>query len=321
MESRIVVVGSITVEMSIKSQRFPIPGETVLASNFVVYPGGKGALQAMAAARLGGRVTLLGQVGPDMYGSEIKQKLASAGIDTTLIHTHSRTATGLTATLFNGYNQSQRVSVPGANDAFSVKQLEKHQACLASARVVLLQLDIPLATVMAAAEIAAQGGALVILDPSPPERMSDELLRRVNYLTPNEMDLAALTGAPLEDLPRALAVGKANELRARGARGVIVKLGLQGALLVTENLQHLWRPRVSHRGNVTTAGDVFNAALAVGLAGGRSELAAGRFAEMAATCAACPLGTPPSLPTREEVEKRLKERPRPSHRPAPSGPV
>ena len=239
-----------------------------------------------------------------------------AGIDTTLVQTHSRTATGLTATLFNGVGQTQRVSVPGANASFSVKQLEKHRSCLASARVVLLQLDIPLATVIAAAEIASQGGATIILNPSPPEKMPEELLRHVDYLTPNEMDLATLTGAPLEDLPRALAVGKANEMRALGVRKVIVKLGLQGALLVTENLQHLWRPRISHRGDVTVAGDVFNAALAVGLANGRSELAAGRFAEMAATCAAFPPGAPPSLPNREEVEKRLKERPRSSHRPA-----
>jgi ribokinase len=265
MAAPIVVVGAVSVDLGLKVQRFPAVGHTVAGSHLALYYGGKGALQASACAKLGGRVALVAQVGVDPFALRLKKHLATNGINVSQIHRLPRQATGFNATLINSAGQCQEVRVPGANALFTPVRLESARPLLESARLVLLQLDLPLATIEAAARIAKKAGAVVILDPTPPQDLSDEFLRLIDYLTPGEAELAFLTGAPLDDLPRLHAVHKANEMLARGAKKVIVKMGLQGALLVTGNLQHLWRPHSLHRADVTAAGDTFNAALAVAL--------------------------------------------------------
>jgi len=306
MAAPIVVVGAVSVDLGLKVERFPAAGQTAAASNLAIFYGGKGALQACACAQLGGRTALIARVGQDAFAARLKKLLATTGINVSQVRRLPRHRTGFAATVINNSGQALHVSVPGANRAFTADQLEAARPLLTAARVVLLQLELPLATVKAAARIAKKAGALVILDPTPARELPNDLLRLIDYLTPGEAELAFMTGAPLDDLPRLHAVHKASEIVARGVKKVIVKLGPQGALLVTENSQHLWRPQSMHRSDVTLAGDTFNAALAVAVAAGKSELTAGRFASIAASCVVTHPGMPLQFPSLAEVEKRWK---------------
>ncbi len=308
MAAPIVVVGAVGVDFCLKVQRFPAAGQITAASNLSISYGGKAALQACAGARLGGKMALVAHVGDDAFAPRLRKLLATNGINVSQVRRQPHQTTGFTATVIAKSGQLQQVRVPGANGLFTAARLESARPVFTAGSIVLLQLELPLDTVEAAARIAKSAGAVVILDPTPPRELSSEFLRHIDYLTPGEAELAFLTGAPLDDLPRLHAVYKATEMLSRGVKKIIVKLGLQGALLVSENLQHLWRPHSVHRGDVTMAGDTFNAAFAVALAAGESELVAGRFASIAAACTVHHPGLPPQLPTLAEVERRWKRR-------------
>jgi len=170
---------------------------------------------------------------------------------------------------------------------------------------VLLQLEIPMTTVEAAARMAKQADAVVILDPAPAQPVSDDLLSVVDYLTPNESELAILTGTPPRELTRNAAAQLAGKLRARGTKNVIVKMGAQGALLVGGRQEHFWPALKLVAVDTTAAGDAFNAAFAYALAEGKSEIEAGKFATAAAACSVTKAGAQPSMPTRAEVEALL----------------
>jgi len=202
MDSHIVVVGSLNADFVINLARFPVPGETVISNDFALFPGGKGANQAYAAARLGANVSLVGQVGNDVHAQWLKQHLASAGVNVSHVHQDGQDGevpSGMAVVTIDASGQNQIVVVPGANGAFGVERLERSRDLIASARFVLLQLEIPLETVTAAARIAKAAGALVILDPAPARVIPDDLLALVDYLTPNETELAILTGSPFDD--------------------------------------------------------------------------------------------------------------------------
>ena len=167
MNSRIVVIGSLNADFVVRLPRFPQPGETVAGRDFQIHPGGKGANQACAAARLGGQVSLLGQVGNDAQADWLKQNLASAGVDVSPVHRDPNVSSGIAIITIDATGQNQIVIVPGANGTFTPERLEAGRERIASARFVLLQLEIPLATVEAAARLAKQAGVTVILDPAP----------------------------------------------------------------------------------------------------------------------------------------------------------
>jgi ribokinase len=192
--------------------------------------------------------------------------------------------------------------VPGANGTFAAERLDRCRKLIDSAGLVLLQLEIPMPTVEAAARLASEAGALVILDPAPAKAISNELLRRADYLTPNESELAILTDESPRDLTRTEAERLAEELRRRGAKKVIVKMGAQGALLLEAGQVHFWPAQPVKAVDTTAAGDAFNAAFAVALAEGKSDAEAGRFANAAAAISVTRAGAQPSLPTRAEVE-------------------
>jgi ribokinase len=309
----ITVVGSLNADLVVSVRRFPTPGETVTGQDFVVFPGGKGANQAFGAARLAGGtmpVRMVGRVGDDAYGGWLRQNLAAAGADVSQVLPVPGTPTGLALVAIDPSGQNQIVVVPGANGSFAPGGLSAAHHAVAGAAVVLLQLEIQLPTVQTAARVAREGGAIVVLDPAPARALSDMLLRSVDYLTPNESELSVLTGgAPQPSLRRGEAVTRARQVLARGVRRVLVKMGRQGALLVTETGEHLFPAFPVEAIDTTAAGDAFNAGLAFALARGQGEADAIRFATATAAVSVTRAGAQPSMPTRETVEALLAPAP------------
>ncbi len=308
MKSRIVVIGSLNADLVVNLERLPTPGETVVGTDFSVFSGGKGANQACAVARLGAAAAMVGRVGTDHYGEWLRNSLATAGVDVSQVQKDMTVSSGTAVISVDAGGQNQIVIVPGANGAFLPEHLEPCRDLIASASVVLLQLEIPLETVGAAARLAKASGAVVILDPAPAQQAPDGTLSLVDYLTPNETELGALIGARnVQRFGRAEAAYGAQILRARGARKVIVKMGSLGALLVAEDQEIFWPALPVEAIDTTAAGDAFNAAFAFALSAGKSEFEAGEWATAAAACSVARKGAQPSLPTFEEVKSMLEQ--------------
>lgn len=306
MSKRIVVVGSLNIDFVVNLERQPGAGETVPGTRFDVFPGGKGANQAYGAARLGGQVAMLGRLGNDPQASWLRQHLADAGVDVGSIQSDESVSSGVAfITIEQASGQNRIIIVPGSNGTFTPDRLDDSAALLAGADFVLLQLEIPLATVTKAARLAKKGSACVILDPAPACPLDRELLELVDYVTPNESELAALTGGPSTPSAEPGVEQRAATLRQLGARKVVVKQGAQGALLVDDSGTQSWPAPQVKAVDTTAAGDCFNAAFAVALAEGMSERAAGRFACTAASISVTRAGAQPSMPTRAEVENML----------------
>jgi ribokinase len=301
MRSDIVVVGSLNADLVTRLDRFPAPGQTVAALDFAVHPGGKGANQAYAAARLGGKLSMVGCLGQDAYGELLAQSLRDVGVNLSGVTREADAPTGMALIAVDASGENQIVVVAGANARLDPKRLEVSESSLTTAAVVLLQLEVPLATVVAAARIAHAGGAIVILDPSPAQPLPRELLACVDYLTPNQSELQTLTGRAVgSQVDRA-----ARDLASGTSFKVIVKMGEAGALLVDGDRQDVWLSVRVAAVDTTGAGDAFNAALAVALSEGRSLADAGRWAVTAGALSVSRAGAQPSMPTREEVEKTL----------------
>jgi ribokinase len=309
MKSQIVVIGSLNADLVVRLERMPAPGETVIGTDFSVFPGGKGANQACAVGRLAAASVMVGRVGADHYGGWLMDSLASSGVDVSFVQKDITVSSGTAIISVDAGAQNQIVIIPGANGAFLPEHLEQCVDLIASAGIVLLQLEIPQSTVEAAARLAKAHGVTVILDPAPAQQLSNEILSLVDYLTPNETELAALNGVrDFKQFSREDAASCAQSLRARGARKVIVKMGSLGALLVAENQELFWPAFPVAAIDTTAAGDAFNAAFAVALSTGRSEFEAGEWATAAAACSVTRKGAQPSLPTFEEVEAMLEQR-------------
>jgi ribokinase len=303
-EPGIVVVGSLNADLTVRVPRFPAPGETISGDGFAIVAGGKGANQAAAAGRLGGRVAMIGQVGDDAHGMLLRDALNAAGVDTRLVAIDEAAATGVAVITIDAHGENEIVLAAGANGTFAPERLAPALGALRAARVVLLQLEIPLGTVMRAAADARSAGAIVVLDPAPAVRIQDQLLVLADYVTPNERELALLAGGtptgddtPFEDVD-----AMARVVLARGAARVLVKLGARGARLVALDTVQSWPARLVHAVDTTAAGDAFNGALAVALIEGASVDQAVRFATIAASISVTRAGAQPSLPTRTEVE-------------------
>jgi ribokinase len=306
MSAPIIVVGSLNADLVVHLPRFPRPGETLSGDAFARFPGGKGANQAYAAARLGGRVAMVGQVGADDHGGWLAGHLAAGGVDTACVLRDEQAPTGVALITVDAAGQNQIVLVAGSNGSFTPDRLAPVAPVLRGARLVLLQLEIPLETVIAAARIARQAGALVILDPAPARNVPDTLLELANYVTPNETELVVLTGGgdlhDEQDVRR-----RAAQLLARGSAGVLVKLGARGAVLIGPQGEHWWPAHVVPVVDTTAAGDAFNGALAVALTEGQPLDRAGRFATAAASIAVTRAGAQTSMPGREDVDRVLAD--------------
>jgi ribokinase len=304
MGAAIAVVGSLNMDFVVQVQALPRPGETVSGTNFETIPGGKGANQAVAAGRLGGRARMVGRVGDDVFGQKLVESLASAGVDASGVVVTPGTPTGVALIPVESGGQNQIVVAPGANGRLTPDDVARGLRGLAGG-LLLLQLESPLDAVERAAHIGREAGASVVLDPAPARELSEALLSNVAYLTPNENEAAALLGRRQEALSLTEAPEAARALRARGPRTVILKLGAQGAYVDDgSGGRHFPAPRVDAV-DATAAGDTFNGALAVALAEGRRLPDAVAFANVAAALSVTRRGAQASIPTRPEVDAKL----------------
>jgi ribokinase len=302
-KNSILVVGSSNTDMIIKVERIPKPGETILGGEFASAAGGKGANQAVGAARAGGTVTLIARVGQDMFGDKAVAGFIADGINVEYV-VRDRICPSGVALIFVGQNGENSIAVAsGANTKLAPADLRTAQSAFRQSSVVVLQLETPLKTVEAAVKMAAAAGARVILNPAPARPLPDDLLQGVYLLTPNESEAEMLTGMPVNDA--AAAAKAADALLARGVQNVIITLGARGALVAGSEARGLVKGYKVRPVDTTGAGDVFNGTLAVALAEGKSLLDAARFASAAAAISVTRLGAQTSAPRRDEINQLL----------------
>jgi ribokinase len=303
----LVVVGSLNADFVVRVDRFPAPGETLRGHRFDVLAGGKGGNQAAAAARLGGRVAMVGQVGGDAQGAWLRTSLVAAGVDVRGVSTDDSVSSGVALITTDAAGQNEIVVVAGANGTFTPERLAPAAMLLRQASVVLLQLESPMATVERAAADARAAGATLLIDPAPAADVPNQLLGLASLVTPNESELAVLAAAPVLDgpTPEDEIDRRAQQLLARGAEAVLVKLGGRGARLMTPSQRIAWPAFPVDVLDTTAAGDAFNGALAVALAEGAELADAIRFACAAGALSVTRAGAQPSMPTRDEVERLL----------------
>jgi ribokinase len=293
---RVLVVGSANVDFTVALARLPQVGETVTNGTLLVNHGGKGANQAVAARRLGAEVRLIGCVGDDASGREVRAALAAEGVGTAGLATSAAAATGTALIVVDGEGRNQIAVAPGANRGLTVEHVRGRADDFAWAEIVVASCEVPLATVRCALEIARRRGVPTILNPAPVPDDGLEFLELVEYLTPNAGEATRLSSVAGDE-------AAAAALHARGARSVLVTLGERGVLVCGDGPpRHVPAFRVAAV-DTTAAGDGFNGALAVALTEGRELLAAVRFANAAAAVACTRRGAQASLPTRDEVER------------------
>ncbi len=298
---RIVVVGSINRDLVARVPQLPRPGETVLGTAFHEVPGGKGANQAVAAARLGADVTMIGRVGDDAFGERLLKSLRLHGVRTDAVQSTADCPTGLALIGVDDTGQNAITVIGGANQRLSPDDVQAHQAAIAHAHALLVQLEVPLATVTAAVAMARQHGVLTVLDPAPAPKVElPAELFDVDVLSPNQAEAEELTGVTVASV--ADAFHAARKLHERSARRVVIKLGDQGALASESGSEpvHVPAPRV-HVVDTTAAGDAFTAALAWALLEGLSLAEATRFACAAGTLATTRPGAQDAMPSRQDV--------------------
>ncbi|MGH9845834.1 MAG: ribokinase [Blastocatellia bacterium] len=302
---RIVVVGSSNTDMIIKMQRIPKPGETIIGGDFSMAAGGKGANQAVAAARSGGQVTFIARVGNDLFGEQAIKGFAADGINVDGVIKDANAPSGV-ALIFVGSDGENSIAVAsGANAKLSVtdiEEIERSQKVISSAGVLLIQLETPIETVKAAVQLAASG-TRVILNPAPAQPLNDGILRHVSILTPNESEAELLTGVAIEN--EAGAATAATALIARGVETVLITLGSQGTYVAGQDFCGIVPGFSVTPVDTTAAGDVFNGTLAVALAEKKPLREAVRFANAAAAISVTKLGAQPSAPYRPEIESFL----------------
>ena len=295
----IVVVGKANVDFLVRGPRLPQPGQSVNGEQFQVAPGGKGANQAVGAARLGARVALIARVGNDLRGDSVVEALLAEGVEIEHVVRDSSAFTGVALCQVGGNGEKQILSAAGANARLSADDVRAAVDALRLARVVLLQLGVPLPAVTEAIRIGRSAGARVVLDPGPPAPLPDELLGQIDVIRPNCSEALALTGVRVTGHDSAREAAAA--LLRRGAGAAAVQAGEDGDLL-SWNGGELWLPRFEvQRLDATGAGDAFASALAVALAEGRSLRESGPFASAAAALATTILGAQASLPRRADL--------------------
>jgi len=297
--AKILVVGSINMDLVVRVPHSPSPGETVLGGDFETFPGGKGANQAVAAARMGGDVTMVGRVGQDDFGNTLIKALVDDHIRTTHVIKDPHAATGIAMISVAANGENSIVVASGANYKVSIQDINNTRELMREADVLLLQLECPLDAVTTAVDLAAAYEVPVVLNPAPAQPLSPAILSRVAYLTPNESELKILSSE--EDADRAV-----EKLLSWGVNNLVVTLGAQGVRLISGEMdKHLPSYEITAV-DTTAAGDAFNGALVVALAEGRSLLEAVRYGMAAGALSATKRGAQPSLPKREEVENFLQ---------------
>jgi ribokinase len=300
---RIVVIGSLVFDFVAKAPRLPRTGETVLGDLFGMFPGGKGANQAVQAGRLGAEVYLVGRVGDDFLADRLLASLTESGVATDFIQRDRSVKTASCCIHVDHQGNNAIIIVPEANLACSTDDVDRAAQVLRSADVVLCQLEIPIPTVAYALALASQSRVPAILNPAPAQQVPASLLSQVSILTPNETEAEFLTGSATETADASWAAEAAQKLLAFGPQTVIITMGARGAYLATRSGQRLIPAHPVTVLDTTAAGDAFNGALAVGLAEGEEIEEAVDFANAAGALATTRAGAQPSLAWREEIER------------------
>jgi ribokinase len=302
----VIVFGSINIDLVAHVPRLPVTGETLTGSNFTILPGGKGANQAVAVARLGVSTQIVGCVGKDVFGQTVLQSLETYGVDNRLVRVDETAHTGVALVTVDDQGNNQIIVIPGTNGLLNEVDVERLQDLLPEAGILMLQLEIPLFTVVAAAKAAKQAGLLVMLDPAPARTdLPDELYPFIDILTPNQVEASQLVGFPVDEVETAKKA--AFVLRQRGVDTVIVKLGRLGALCMTpEDTIHIPAFPVEVADTVA-AGDAFNSGLAAALAASVPFSQALVQASAVAALCVTKAGAQSSMPSREELHVFLRE--------------
>jgi ribokinase len=302
----IVVVGSSNTDMIIKVPRIPKPGETILGGKFTTAAGGKGANQAVAAARAGGKVTFIARVGDDLFGNQAIEGFKQDNINVENIKKDVNEPSGVALIYVDDQGENSIGVASGANAVLSIKDVDEAVEKITSADILLMQLETPLETVTTAAAIAKQAGVKVILNPAPARELDDSLLNTISAITPNESEVELLTGITVNDLSGTEKA--AIKLLDRGLEIVIITLGSKGAYLKTKDHSEFVPGFSVDAVDATAAGDVFNGALAVAMAENKPIRDAVLFANAAAALSVTKLGAQPSAPMKEEIAKFLSKK-------------
>ena len=298
--SRILVIGSSNTDMVIKTEKLPVPGETILGGTFLMNPGGKGANQAVAAARLGGKVTFVTKRGNDLFGNQAVGLLMREGIDTKYVVKDMELPSGVALITVDSSGENSIVVAPGSNGNLMQEDIPPHIFETDKFEILLLQLEIPISTVEYSAIAASDHGIKVILNPAPACKLSDNLLKHTWLITPNETEAESITGVTVTDIPSAERV--AALIQERGVKNVIITLGEMGAFVKSENYTGLISGVKVKPVDTTAAGDVFNGALAVAVSEGKELKDAVFFANKAASISVTRMGAQASAPYRSEIK-------------------
>ncbi len=303
MKKNIVVIGSSNTDLVIRTSQFPEPGETVIGGEFNTFAGGKGANQAVAASRLGADVTFVAKVGNDSFGKVAVQGFEKEGIHTQYIFTDKSLPSGVASITLNEQGQNSIIVAPGANNALSKENIQLAKETLQNADLLLIQLEVPLETVLFSIELSYALGVRVILNPAPAFELPKEIYSKIDVITPNETEAFLLTGIEVVDSETAsLAATKFLDL---GVKHVVITLGEKGLFYKNSETAFLLPAIKTEVKDTTAAGDIFNGALAVALSEGENWQAALKFANIAASIGVGRLGAQASVPFRKEVDNRL----------------
>jgi len=299
MTADVVVVGSLNMDLVARVAALPVPGETVPGLGFATMPGGKGANQAVAVARLGARTAMIGCVGDDAFGRELRAGLEADGIDCRGVRELRGVSSGVALILVDDAGRNVIVVVPGANGRLEIAQVDGLADLLAPARIVLLQLEVPLETVEHCALEARRRGSVVVVNPAPARALPERLLASADYLVPNEVEAAALTGRPVRSVEEAMEA--AADLRRAGAGRVLVTLGERGVVSSGPEGARHHPARPVKAVDSTAAGDTFIGGLCASIVRGRALDDAIAFAQAAAAISVTRPGAQPSIPYEREL--------------------
>jgi ribokinase len=294
------------MDLVVKSPRIPAKGETILGGDFIMTPGGKGANQAVAAAKLGAEVYFVAKLGDDIFGRQSLSNFHKVGIHTDYIEQTKEAPSGVALITVDDEGDNVIVVAPGANLKLSPEDVVKAQSAVVSSGAVVAQLEVPLETVEFAAGLANETGVPFILDPAPAQKLSDGFLRMVDVLTPNETEAEILTGVEVTDEDSAQIA--AEKLLQRGVKAVILTMGAQGYLLATKEAMEFVPSIKVDAVDATAAGDAFTGSLAVGLAQGKTLKDAALFANYVAALSVLKMGAQSSMPDAGQVENFMKQK-------------
>jgi ribokinase len=296
----ITVIGSSNTDMVVKTNHFPKPGETILGGEFFMFSGGKGANQAVAAARMGGHVTFICKTGNDIFGKRAVEEFKKEGIITKYIGADETKASGTALIIVNKNGENEIVVAQGANEMLSAKDIDNAEESINTADVLLMQLEIPVDTVLYAAKKAFECGKKVLLNPAPARQLPKALFKYLYLLTPNETEAEILTGIKITD--QQSAAEAAEKLMASGVQNVIITMGAEGAYFKNQQTELMIPADKVQAADTTAAGDTFNGVLAVEITSGKNWQAAIAVACKAASISVTRMGAQASMPYRHELK-------------------